>query len=265
MLFRIIDIETTGIRPEDEICEVGFCDLKYESSSTSGSMQNIASHGGSCLVRTTKPMPPEAQAIHHISQEDITEYGVSFPEAWAYMLRYQYGGADERTADAPPHTEVSGYVAHNAAFEQQFVGRQWTGNVPWICTMKCAMRVWPHLPAFGNQVLRYALNLPIMNHGRTLPTHAAAPDAYVTAHILAALLEKHTPPELAIWSGEPAQWPRVMFGKHKGQEWNEVPSSYLTWMIGNQGEADWADWQACAQRELDRRRGLTRTTARAVK
>jgi exodeoxyribonuclease X len=266
MLFRVIDIETTGVGDDDEICEVGFCDAWRSDKGGDVAIQG----GGSCLVRTSRPMPPEAQAVHHISDADLAEYGVSFPEAWAYMLHWQYGGADERTKDAAPHTAVSAYVAHNAGFEQRFVKKQWTGEAPWICTFKCAMRAWPDLPAFGNQVLRYALRLPIMNHARTLPVHAAAPDAYITAHILERLLIEYSPAILVQWSKEPALYPRMMMGKYKGLTWAELPTHHLKWMIEHSSEANdtaWQDWQYGARLELQRRREAraTRVTSKAVR
>ena len=34
-------------------------------------------------------------------------------------------------------------VAHSCAFERQFVTEATTGAIPWICTYKVAMHVWP--------------------------------------------------------------------------------------------------------------------------
>jgi exodeoxyribonuclease X len=178
------------------------------------------------------------------------------------MLGYPYTLDD---AKAAPHSVVEAYAAHNAEFDRRFIGRDWTGRSPWICTMKCAIRAWPDLPAFGNQVIRYAKNIELADKGKAEPPHAAAADAYVTAHILAALLRLHPAETLIEWSEMPTAWPRILFGKHKGQEWSEVPHGYLEWMLNKAPESEddgWDAWQACAQAELQRRRG-NRVTSRA--
>lgn len=247
MLIRILDVETSGLDEAAEVCEIGFCDL----------VDGQLGGNGSALVKISRPMPPEAQAVHHLSDEELTEFGMSFPEAWHLMLSSVYAADRERKADAPSHAQVHAYAAHNAAFDSRFIGPDWTGKQPWICTMKCAVRAWPDLPAFGNQVVRYSKRLVASNDPRAMPSHAAAADCYVTANILAALLREHSPETLIEWSAQLTAWPRIMFGKHKGQPWNEIPASYLEWMLNkapDSGDEGWADWQTCAQAELIRRR-----------
>ena len=62
-------------------------------------------------------------------------------------------------------------------------------------------------------------------------SHRALPDAYVTAFILRELLEMASVEELIAWTKEPVLLPRVMFGKHRGVPWSEVPSDYLAWVV----------------------------------
>jgi len=49
------------------------------------------------------------------------------------------------------------YVAHNCEFESSFFAAHGIELGPWICTHKCAVRVWPELDGHSNQELRYAL------------------------------------------------------------------------------------------------------------
>lgn len=42
---------------------------------------------------------------------------------------------------------------HNCEFEQSFLGK-YLGETTWICTYKCALRVWPHLISHSNQAPR---------------------------------------------------------------------------------------------------------------
>jgi exodeoxyribonuclease X len=52
-------------------------------------------------------------------------------------------------------------------------------------------------------------------------------DAYITAFIFCEILQQVLFEELIIWTTEPVLLPRVMFGKHRGSAWNEVPVDYL--------------------------------------
>ena len=59
------------------------------------------------------------------------------------------------------------------------------GETTWICTYKCALRVWPDLVSHSNQALRYTLGL-INPHGidrKTLNPHRALSDVIVTSAI----------------------------------------------------------------------------------
>ena len=89
-------------------------------------------------------------------------------------------------------------------------------RVKWICTMRVAKHLWPDAPGYGNQVLRYWLELPVDSD--CVP-HRALGDAQVTAQLLLK--------ELALVDGSverlleltetPVLLKTVPFGKHKGE------------------------------------------------
>src|ERR671913_334607 len=60
--FRIVDLETTGTTPNDAVVEIAAVDLLGE--------QIIPV--GSDLVRPPIPIPPEASAVHHITDDDVS-------------------------------------------------------------------------------------------------------------------------------------------------------------------------------------------------
>ena len=64
MTVRIIDLETTGIDPSDHVVEVGSVDLLPD-----GSISRFQEH----LIKPPCPMPAEARAVHHISDEDVAQ------------------------------------------------------------------------------------------------------------------------------------------------------------------------------------------------
>lgn len=206
MLLRVIDFETTGMPPEAAVCEVGWCDLVIFPDGHATVAVPIG-----MLVNPNRPMPPEARAIHHISDADLAGCP---PIVTGFMAL---------TKDGP---DV--FVAHNAKFEQEFFTG---GETPWICTMKVARRIWPECPSHTNQCLRYWLGIEV-DDALAMPPHRAAPDAYVTAFILLAAIRHGTSiDDMIAWSSAPSLLPRVNFGKHRGQAWSELPGDYLHWLV----------------------------------
>jgi exodeoxyribonuclease X len=228
---RVIDIETTGTEPPAEIIEVGRVDVV-----TDGSGVQV----GKPMARLYRPLngiPPETKAVHHITEADFTD---DAPVCTADRLRLAVWGGE--TPDA--------LVAHNCEFEQQFITQASTDHLPWICTYKVALRVWPEAPRHTNQVLRYWRNLSL-DPEYSMPPHRAGPDAWVTAHILAELLQSTSIEQMVAWTQEPKLLPNIPFGKHRGLSWSEAPLDYLQWMT-RQGDMD-ADTLWNARRELSRR------------
>ena len=137
---------------------------------------------------------------------------------------------DEWVADAPywkdvapavlrPDGGVVALAAHRASFEQRYCSPRLTGGAEWICTWKCALRVWPDLSRFSNQMLRYQRRPEGLVHEMGLPAHRALPDAYVTAHHLRDLLNAASVAQLLAWSREPGLLPRVPSGPERGKPW----------------------------------------------
>lgn len=205
-IIRVWDCETTGKDDEEhsEVIELGRIDIDLHT-------RDIGNEW-SALAKPRGPIPPQTMAVHHITEADV--------------------------ADAPPLASLWGpffegcgehdiLAAHNAKFEQHFH----SGNGRrWICTMKCALVIWPDAPGHGNQTLRYWLGLGI-DPKRADPPHRALPDAYVTAHILDRLLDEKSVDELVTISKYPALLRRINFGtKAKGQLYSEAPGDYLEWI-----------------------------------
>lgn len=229
-IIRVIDVETSAMNlPDAKVIEVGTCDLVSELGGWS------IREPRSYLCGGVTEIEPGARAAHHISLADIA----SFEPFSARDLRAK--GEEEG---------VAVFAAHNAEFEAKF----FTPSVPLICTYKAALRIWPDAPSHSNGALRYWLEdqgLIAPEHALTMPAHRAGPDAYVTAHLLKALLLATTANQMAIWTKEPRLLPKCTIGKFRDKPWSEVDRGFLQWML-NQADMD-ADLKWNASRELQRR------------
>lgn len=203
VLIRTIDFETTGMPPDAAVCEVGWADVDTAAT-------HAEPIGFEALICDPgRPMPPEARAIHHLSDADCA-FGLPVTTAFRRLM----DGADV-------------FCAHNAEFERQFFAG---GERPWICTLKVARRIWPECPSHSNQCLRYWLGLEL-DDALAMPPHRAGPDAYVTACILVRALNLATVDDMAKWTAEPSLLPRVTFGKHRNSAWADLPTDYLSWIV----------------------------------
>jgi exodeoxyribonuclease X len=227
---RIFDVETTGVDPkEHRVIEIAAYDLDVES----GAITRVGSH----LCNPGRAIPPEASAVHHLTDADVAN-APPFGAVWA-----------EHFAGGSPTI----YAAHNCEFEQGFIPTP--EGTQWICTYKCALRRWPEAPGHSNQVLRYFMALDeIPEFDRALAglAHRAEPDTYVTAWILRRLLG--TVADLVRQTAEPKHYTKLNFGKHRGMKLTEAPADYLGWLRDGRHDMD-ADWRHCAKLELERRAG----------
>lgn len=228
-MIRIFDIETTGIDPkEDRIVEIAAYDLDPTDGTIKGFRERLCNPG--------RDIPPVASAVHHLISSDVADAPL-FGQVWPEFCQ----------------PEITVYAAHNSEFESAFLPKP--EGVEWICTYKAALHAWPDAPSHGNQALRYWRGLDTsLNFDRGLANlaHRAAPDAYVTAHLLLDLLQIASVEQLITCTKQPKRYPVLTFGKHRGMKWADVPGDYLAWLRDGKHEMD-ADWRHCAKRELLRR------------
>jgi exodeoxyribonuclease X len=222
-IIRVVDLETTGLSPEEgaSICEIGWFDIRMKPDllgMKSFSVPDGFSGGNSVLLNPGHPIPPETSAIHHIIDEDVHAC-----PPWR--------AASSVFAPSDPDVHVLAFAAHSAKFERQWC-EEWADGVPWICTYKCALRLWPDAPAHSNQALRYWRKPEGLDREVASVSHRAFPDAYVTAFLLRDMLQTEgvTLEQLVQWSNEPALQVKCWLGKWRGTPWREVDDGFLEWV-----------------------------------
>lgn len=228
---RVIDLETAG-GAAHEVCEIGWQDVVRGEDGR----WSLDAERGARFVNPGRPISTATMAIHHIIDADVAD-APFWKDAAPPILK--------------PEGGVLALAAHRAAFEQRFCTPRLAGGAAWICTWKCALRLWPHLPSFSNQMLRYERRPEGLDHQLGLPAHRAMPDAYVTAHHLRDMLNAASVEQLLAWSDEPGLLPRVPSGPDRGRPWDRLSADALESLSQDRD----TDIRFSAQTE-QRRRGL---------
>src|SRR5262245_13381382 len=105
-IIRIVDLETTGLEPNDEVVEIAAVDLDCDTGEISAF--------GSQIIRPRNPIPPLASAVHHITDDDVADAPL-WEDAWP-----QFINRDHR---------VVAFAAHNVSFDSRWL-RDKIGNEP---------------------------------------------------------------------------------------------------------------------------------------
>ena len=231
MKIRCIDFETTGVPSNNDlskhqVIQWARCDLDevHLDSPVVGGVFN-----------PTRPIDIEAKAVHHLTEEMLS-----------YASNYSPAALNEVMHQGNPDV----FVAHNAAFERQFL----LTDLPWICTYKVALRVWPAAAKHNLQYLRYWRGLKIDAGATSCAPHSADFDAYLCALLLDDILTDSdlTIEQMISITMAPALLPFLTFGKYKNASWSIPPFDYLEWLV-YKSDMD-ADVKYTAQQEMERRK-----------
>ena len=184
-----IDTETTGTRPGvDRACSVAI--VRFENGKPVDS--------GSCLVDPGIPIPPEATAIHGITNEMASEHGDTLEKFFAHPNT-------KRLLDgAQP-------AAYNAPFDKNFVppfGDDWTW--PWLDGLSI-VRV---ADRFERGKGRHRLEAAAARHGIKLgKAHDAESDARAAGELFYKLVPQVRPRDITL--GALLKWQR----EREAEEW----------------------------------------------
>ncbi len=219
--FLFFDTETTGNTVEDFICQLAYKHDGVEFSE---------------LYKPPLTIPPEASAVHHITNKMIVGKPV-FRESKDYAsvkTLFENGTAIP--------------VAHNAKFDIAMMKKEDIDLSPAICTLRLARYLDKEnkIPKYNLQFLRYYLGIEI---------EAQAHDALGDVKVLEALFERlrnkmvqecggdeeKAVAEMLAISARPSLINTIMFGKHIGKTVADIAKTdkgYLEWLLKQKLESD---------------------------
>ena len=198
------DTETTGVKfDKDRIIEIAAFDPVNNRTFCQ-------------FVNPGIPIPKEATAIHHISDEMVAS-SPSFKEVGQAFIDF--------CGDNPV------LIAHNNDnFDQLFIEAEASRNQltlpkwPYIDTLKWARKYRPDLPRHALQILREAYGIP------SNQAHRALDDVLVLHAVFSQMIDDLNMEQVLSLMSTPSKLSRMPFGKHQGKSLSEVPKDYIAWL-----------------------------------
>jgi DNA polymerase-3 subunit epsilon/exodeoxyribonuclease X len=217
-----LDLETTGLEEDAKICSVGL--IGVETDGTLHAMYELLNEG--------KKIPPQASAIHHITNEMVRgKPKLLESEVYAFLQKH--------------NSKTTTIVSHNAPFDLQKLmacGYEFAGET--IDTLRLTRALIPECEFFSLQFLRYELKLYKQEPSECLACgmqdgvtpHNALGDALVTKLLYEYLLEDTCHEKMVALLEQKILLHKLPFGKYQGRTIEEIAAydrGYLEWILSN--------------------------------
>ena len=201
------DTETTGIKADkDRIIEIAAFDP----------VRNLSFER---FVNPGIPIPPDATAIHHITNEMVAG-APSFEQIGKEFIAFCEG-------------DVVLIAHNNDAFDYHFLRCEFERHaVPmptwkFLDSLKWARRYRPDLPRHTLQFLREMYGIASNN------AHRALDDVVVLHQVFQSLIDDLNIDDVYALLNKPKALQHMPFGKHQGVPLSKVPRSYIQWLASN--------------------------------
>ncbi|PJD94017.1 MAG: DNA polymerase III subunit epsilon [Parachlamydia sp.] len=208
------DTETTGVRADkDRVIELAVYDPE-----TNRTFERLINPG--------VPIPPEATAIHHIS-DDMVAQAPSFAEI---IEEFKDFCAGDVVLVAHNNDQFDVHFLRNEFFRCQQELPSWK----FFDTLKWARRYRPDLPRHTLQSLRNVYGIAENN------AHRALDDVLVLYQVYMNMIDDLSMDEAYALLNQPKDIQHMPFGKHQGALLKDVPAHYVKW-LANTGAFDKAE------------------------
>jgi DNA polymerase III epsilon subunit-like protein len=201
----VADTETTGAAAEDRICEVAWFEIDEHLSI----LNTVHS-----LIDPEMHISATASGIHGITDDMVAEA----PTMAQFMdsLGAYFSEGDEVLL-----------IAHNAEFDRRHL-KAYLPIIDILCTLRLARRTWPNAENHKLPTLMYLLNLA---RGKS---HSAHGDVHTCYDLLTKIVAESgkSLQELYNDAAAPIRVEKMPFGKHRDQSTSDLPSSYISWLLG---------------------------------
>ncbi len=218
------DTETTGNEQKDFLCQIAY---------------KTGEETFSALYKPPTKIPPEASAVHHITNKMVADKPAFQETTDAKKIKKLFEDAD---------TVV---VAHNAPFDLMIIEKEGIKPKNFICTLRVARDLDKEakIDRYNLQYLRYLLEIEV-----EATAHDAMGDVLVLEKLFERLKnkimsEENVDKNIAIEkmieiSSHPSIIKTLNFGKYKGKKVEEVVNidrGWLEWLLREKEKGDVLD------------------------
>lgn len=223
-----LDTETTGTDIDSTlICELAVVLKVYSGFST----DCIEKRDFTSFVNPLIDIPPEASAIHHITNEMVKDAPV----------------IQDISDDLGHLVSLADFIcAHNVPFDIPILARQLPAlfkDIPannQLDSLRLSRHIWGTIPSHSLQALRYRFKL---DSGITGDAHRALFDTELCSALIEYIVEKRLAPvnswsELVEFANSPLDVQIFSFGKYRGKLVDDIisdDSGYIRWLL----KQDW--------------------------
>ena len=218
------DTETTGVKADkDRIIEIAAYDPEQDRTFHS-------------LINPLCPIPPQASAIHKITDEMVQE-APSFAKVGTQFTNFCSG-------------EVVLIAHNNDAFDKPFLEYEFRRNeveLPewtYIDSLKFARKYRPDLPRHSLQHLREYHGIEANN------AHRALDDVLILYQVFCELVDDLSMEMIIELMSQKQVLRQMPFGKHRGKALKDIPPGYVRWLNEN-GALDKSDNQELKEAFLE--------------
>jgi len=198
------DTETTGVQSKrDRVIELAAFDPERNATFSE-------------LINPECPIPPDATAIHNITDE-MVKNSPTFAEILPKFLTFCEG-------------EVALVAHNNAGFDRHFMAAEFERageelpSWPMVDTLKWARRYRPDLPRHTLQFLRETYGFAANQ------AHRALDDVKILHQVAMAMWDDLSITTVIQLLERQHAITHMPFGKHRGKPLAEVPKDYLQWL-----------------------------------
>lgn len=202
----LADVETTGVRVADKICELAWIHVD----------ENLEIlDQDSALINPEMHIPSGASAVNGITDMMV----VNAPTIDEYIANV---GNPFMFSDLV-------FIAHNAPFDQRFLKKHIHSDATQLCTLRLARHLFPNADSHKQAALAIALGIEVDRSS----VHSAGGDLSILLQLLRIICNEA---ECGIeglikLDAELRLDPVVPFGKHKGATVSKLPTDYARWML----------------------------------
>lgn len=207
MRFFLADVETTGLKTTDKICELAWLEVDIDFNEI---------NGDTSLINPEIPIHYAASAINGITDQMVA----SAPTIDEYMVASNF----------PLNWKDAVLIAHNCAFDHRFLRDFMHEGCRTLCTMKAAKVVYPDADNYKQATLAAMLGIKVARE----KAHSADGDLDVLLQLLKCLCRdaQCDLEGLLEVQNVPRKITKLNFGKkHYGKKLEDVPKDYVDWML----------------------------------